>query len=115
MVTETNRKAIVQGFDGTMTIGERNIGTGVTAFDKPDGSTIIICIHEAIDHTTQDNTIVSLNQIRHHGVDVCDVHPKFDTNGQARQLKIRVGNHELPFTMVNGLAALFLDFLLMKN
>ena len=70
MLSYSNRKALVQGFDENLNTGEKRIGTGVIAYDTDDGFTIIICINEP-------NSMLSLNQMRHSGIDVCDVHPKF--------------------------------------
>ena len=106
MISLTDRKALVGGFDDTLTIGEKNIGSGVAAYDKSDGSTILLLVNEAIDHCSQPNTMLSLNQMRHYGVDVCDVHPHFTNGGRQGLFRIKVGDHELPFRMENGLAAL---------
>ena len=106
MISYSNRRAMVHGFDEDLSIGEKKIGTGVTAFDKDDGTTIIVCVNEAIDHTSQPSSMLSINQMRHYGIDVCDVHPKFISNGSKGRFSIMAGNHEIPFYMDHGLAAI---------
>ena len=54
----------------------------MTAYDKEDETTVLVLVHEAIDHTDQDHTMLSTNQMRHAGVDVCDTHPKFLMGGE---------------------------------
>ena len=110
MISITNRKAIVSGFDDSLNIGEKNIGSGVAAFDKPDGTTILLLVNEGIDHTEQPNTMLSLNQLRHFGLDVCDVHPKFKSGNRPGLFRIKAGEHDIPFHMDNGLAALSLRY-----
>ena len=82
------------------------IGTSVTAYDKDDCTTLLIVINNAIDMTSQSMTILLSNQMRHRGVDVCDVHHKFTVGDRKGLFRIKVGNHELPLTMYNGLAML---------
>ena len=77
----TDRMALVQGFDDELSIGEKKIGTCVGAYDMDDGTTVLLCLNETIEHTSQENTMLSLNQMRHHGVDVCDIQPKFKRDG----------------------------------
>ena len=50
--------------------------------------------------------MLSTNQLRHHGVDVCDVHPKFASGGRKGLFRIKVDDHILPFKIENGLATL---------
>ena len=78
----------------------------VTAYDKDDGTTLLIVVDNAIDMTSQSMAILSTNQMRHRGVDVCDVHHKFTVGDRKGLFRIKVGNHELPLTMYNGLAML---------
>ena len=63
-------------------------------------------VYEAIDHTDQKHTMLSPNQLRHHGVDICDVHPKFTSGGNKGKFRNKVGDHELPLRMEIGLATL---------
>ena len=63
-------------------------------------------VNNAIDMTSQSMAILSSNQMRHRGVDVCDVHHKFTVGDRKGLFRIMVGNHELPRTMYNGLAVL---------
>jgi len=89
-------------------MGKKNlkIDTGVTAYDKDDGTTLLIVVNNAIDMTSQSIAILSSNQMRHRGVVVCDVHHKFTVGDRKGLFRIKVGNHELPLTMYNGLAKL---------
>ena len=106
MLDHSERSVNVSGFDEAMVKSDLKIGTGVAAYDLPDGTTILVVVNEGIDHTTQPHTMLSTNQMRQHGVDVCDVHPKFTSGGQKGKFRIKVGDYELPFKMVNGIAAL---------
>jgi hypothetical protein len=53
---------------------------------------ILVVVNEAIYHTTQPHTMLSTNQMRYHGVDVCDVHPKFTSGGQKGKFRIKIGD-----------------------
>ena len=77
----------------------KKIGTCVEAYDREDGSTILLCLNEAIDHRVQEDTMLPLTQLRHHGVDVCDIHPKFKRDGKPGLFRIKAGDHEIPFRM----------------
>ena len=81
MLRHSDRMATVSGFDENLIIDDMKIGTGVTAFDKPDGETILVMVNEGIDHTGHDNTLLATNQMHHNGVDVCITHPKFISKG----------------------------------
>ena len=106
MLRHSDRMATVSGFDENLIIDDMKIGTGVTAFDKPDGETILVMVNEGIDHTSQDNTLLANNQMRHNGVDVSETHQKFISKGTPGEFRLAKGGHELPFTMENSLASL---------
>ena len=63
-------------------------------------------VHEGIDHTKQDNTLLATNQMHHFGVDVCITHQKFISKGTPGAFLLAKGGHELPFYMENSLASL---------
>jgi len=46
-----------------------NIGTGVTAYNKEDGTTLLMVVNNDIDMTSQSMATLSCNQMRHRGVD----------------------------------------------
>ena len=106
MLEYSDRLASIVGFDHNLVIEDKKIGTGVAAFDKPDGETILVLCKEAIDHTSQDNTMLSSNQMKHNGIDVCDTHPRFAVGGRPGLFRIKVKEHVLPFRMENSLATL---------
>ena len=107
MFTEyTGRKAAVKGCTNQMELEDLRTGTAVAVFDKLDGSTILVMVDETIEHPTQECFMLSVNQMRHHGIDVCDMQPKFATEGRKGLFRIKVNDHELPFELVNGLASL---------
>ena len=106
MLRHSDRMATVSGFDENLIIDDMKIGTGVTAFDKPDGETILVMMNEGIDHTKQDNTLLATNQIHHNSVDVCTTHQKFISKGTPGEFRLAKGGHELPFYMENSLASL---------
>ena len=72
MLSYTECKVNVSEFDEGMVLKNLPIGTGVTAYDKDDGTTILLLVHEAIDHTSQENSLLSGNQLRNHAVDICE-------------------------------------------
>ena len=43
--------------------------------------------------------MLSVAQLRHHGVNVCDIHPKFKRDGKPGLFRIKAGDHEIPFRM----------------
>ena len=106
MLRHSDRMATVSGFDENLMIDDMKIGTGVAAFDKPDGETILVMVHEGIDHTKQNNTLLATNQMHHNGVDVCITHQKFISKGTPGAFRLAKGGHELPFYMDNSLASL---------
>ena len=107
MMGYSPRMANVCGFGGEdMTVGNLKIGTGVAAYDKADGTTLLVIVNEGIDYTTQPNTMLSDAQLRQNGVDVCAVHPKYSTGGRKGLFRIKVGEHELPFNMESCMTAL---------
>ena len=106
MLSHSDRLTNVSGFDAALVKKDLKIGTGVAAFDLPDGETMLVMINEAIDHTGQENTMLSSNQLRHNGCDVDDTYPLFIIQGKPGTFRIALGDNELIFTMVNGLASL---------
>ena len=106
MLSHFDRMATVSVFDENLIINDMKIGTGVTAFDKPDGETILVIVNEEIDHASQDNTLLSTNQLRHNGVDVCERHQKLIIQGGPGAFRIAVSGHELACTMEHSLTSL---------
>ena len=82
------------------------IVTDVTAFDKDNGTTVLIVVNNAINMSAQSMPILSTCQMRHRGVDVCDVHHNFTVGDRKGLFRIKVGYHELPLILSNGLAML---------
>lgn len=103
----TDRSANVHSFDASLHLKNMRIGSGITAFDLPDGEgTILLVVHEGIVNTSQPNSIFSVTQSRHHGVDICDRHGKFQVDGVPGRYSMKLSGYELPFEMVNGLTSL---------
>ena len=107
MLSYTERKVNVSGFDEGIVFINLPIGTGVTAYDKDDGTTILLLVHKAIDHTSQENSLLSGNQLRNHAVDICETHQNFAVNGRPGKLRMKVDEHIIPFTMKNSLASMY--------
>ena len=115
MLRHSDRMATISGFDENLIIDNMKIGTGVTAFDKPDGETILVMVNEGIDHTRQDNTLLATNQMHHNGVDVCITHQKFI---QKERPVLFVSPREAmncPFTWKIAWRLLSFDILLMRS
>ena len=102
----TDRYANVISFDNSLQLENLRIGSGVTACEVPDHGTVLFMVHEGIANTTQPNSIFSVTQARHHGVDICDRHPKFKSDGKAGRFSMKVGDLDIPFQMHNGLTSL---------
>ena len=68
----TPRVANVVGFDDEVTKTNLHIGTSVTVATLSSGSEILLLKNESIDHTSHNNSMLSVNQVRSHGVDVDD-------------------------------------------
>ena len=52
MLNHSERSVNVSGFDEAMVKEDLKIGTGVAAYDCSDGTTILVVVNEAIDHTS---------------------------------------------------------------
>ena len=102
----TDKKANIVSFDDSMHVDTLPVGSGVTAYDLPDGTCVLLMVHEGIDYTSQPNSIFSVSQARYHGVDICDRHPKFLVNGKPGLFRMKLNEYEIPFTMENGLVSI---------
>ena len=68
----TERKANVIGFDEELERKDLRIGTSITKLTLPDGFKILLMKNESIDHTSQPNSMLSVNQVQANGLDVDD-------------------------------------------
>ena len=59
MLYHSDHLANVSGFDSALVEKNLKIGTGVAAFDLPDGETMLVMVNEGIDHMGQENTMLS--------------------------------------------------------
>ena len=108
MLRHSDRMATISGFDENLIIDNMKIGTGVTAFDKPDGEIILVMVNE-------DNTLLATNQMHHDGVDVCITHQNLISKGTPGEFRLAKGGHELPFYMETAWLLLPSDILLMRT
>ena len=70
----TNRTVTITGYNTTTTVSPNvKIGTAITATDLPDGTTILIRVHEGTFLDKNSNSLLSLVQMREHQVEVDDV------------------------------------------
>jgi hypothetical protein len=53
MFEYSERRANVASFDDAMYVNDLRIGSGVTAYDNADGSTVLLMIYERIDYFTR--------------------------------------------------------------
>ena len=72
MLEITERKANVIGFDDGLTRSNLPIGTAATVVTTEAGEDVILILNEAIDHTSQDHSMLSVNQVRAHGLGIDD-------------------------------------------
>ena len=110
ILSHSDRLANVQGFDSSLFRKNMKRGTGVAAYDMAEGETVLVMMNEAIDHTTQDNKILSTNQLRHNSCDVCDTHPHFIIHDKPGRYRIKKSGLELRFEMVNSLSSLIFRY-----
>ena len=92
----TDRLANVISFDNSLQLENLLIGSGVL---------VLLMVHEGIANITQPNSIFRVTQARHHGVDICDRHPKFKSDGKPGWFSMKVGDIEIPFYMHHGLTS----------
>ena len=86
-----------------------HIGTSVTVVSLPSGDDILLLKNESIDHTTQANSMLSVNQVRAFGIDIDDCPSIFQVAGRKGRQSMIVGKDdddlevELPFQFTNNL------------
>ena len=68
----TERSAHVIGFDKTMEKKDLRIGMSTTTTTLPSGEKILLLKNEAIDHTQQFNSMLTVHQVRAYGIDIDD-------------------------------------------
>ena len=75
------RRVTVSGYEDDMVTENLPIGTSATKITDVNGKQLILIENEQIDHTGQDNSIMSVNQVRAFGVDVDDCPAIYSRNG----------------------------------
>jgi Reverse transcriptase (RNA-dependent DNA polymerase) len=91
----------VVGFHPSMTKIDIPVGTAITAVDLPDGSIVLLRVHEASIHDTKGSTLLSTTQLRDCGIKVEDKAKRH--GGRAY---ILADNTILPLRLIDGLLAL---------
>lgn len=105
----TEKIANVVGFDDNCTKTNLHIGTSVTVVTTSDGNDILLLKNESIDHTSQPNSMLNVNQVRAHGVDIDDCPSIYTIPGRQGRQSMIVGEeddgHEVivPFSYTNNL------------
>ena len=105
----TERKANVIGFDEEMERKNLKIGTSITKATLPDGSHVLLLKNESIEHTTQPNSMLSVNQVRANGLDVDDCPTCYKVNKRQGSQRMIIGTDDneddvvLPFNYQNNL------------
>ena len=90
----TERRANVKGFDNDVEVNNLCIGTSVTAVDLSSGESIILLKNETIDHTSQLNSMLSVNQFRCNNIDIDDVLSMFVVAGRKGSQQMVVGTDD---------------------
>ena len=90
----TERTANVKGFDDDVEVNNLRIGTSVMVVDLASGESIILLKNESIDHTSQLNSILSVNQVRCNKIDIDDVPSMFEVKGGKGSQQMIVGTDE---------------------
>ena len=93
----TNRKVNVSGFDNGMVKEGLPLGTCASRVTNKNRHTIILIENEQIDHSEQENSIFSVNQVRSYGVDVDDCPNVFHHDGQPGRMNMIADEHTIPF------------------
>ena len=105
----TERVANVVGFDDGMTKTNLHIGTSITVARSTCGNDVLLLKNEAIDHTGQSNSMLSVNQVRSYGIDIDDCPTQFQVDGRFGRQSMIVGvdedgdTIEIPFDFSNNL------------
>ena len=99
----TLRKANVIGYDSDMVKTGMPIGTSVTATKDTNGDTVVLLQNEQIDHTSQPNSMMAPNQIRHYGIDIDDCPTCYDIDGRRGRQSLKADKFEIPFSYEKGL------------
>ena len=87
----------ITNFDDKMVLKCLPIGTNATKVFNSNGNAIILIKNQQIDHTGQNHSVLSVNQLRVYGVDVDDCPRIYYRNGvQGRQSMI-CNDIEIPF------------------
>jgi len=101
-VEHTIRRANVVGFDEGLTKTNLPIGSCVTATLDAQGKAIVLLENDQIDHTTQPNSMMSLNQMRAFGVDIDDCLSFFEVRGCYGRQSMKIGEHGIPLQLKFG-------------
>ena len=97
----------VTGFDDREVSEDLPIGTSVSKVKTKTGEEVILLANEQIDHSAQDNSVFSVNQLRAFNVDVDDCPAVYERDGvSGRQSMIVEGDVEIPFMYENNLLLL---------
>ena len=99
----TSRKANVIGYDADMVKKGLPIGTSVTATKDSNGKTVILLQNEQIDHSSQPNSMLAPNQVRHYGIDLDDCPSCFEIDGRPGRMSMKTEDFEIPFEFEKGL------------
>ena len=102
----TNRKVNVSGFDNGMVKEGLPLGTCASRVTDENGNAIILIENEQIDHSEQENSIFSVNQVRSYGVDVDDCPNVFHRDGQPGRMNMIADEHTIPFEYRRNLVLL---------
>ena len=98
----TERTVTVVGYDkDTTATSDLKVGSGMTATDLPDGETIILEAHESVIMSESGTTLMSVEQMRNHGVIVED--KPHQHGGMAN---IQVEGYVIPIIQTEGLPAI---------
>jgi hypothetical protein len=97
----SQRVVDVEGFDGAP--GRQHglsIGNGITAYDAPDGTTLLLRYNEGV--IKPGKSLLASNQMRHFGHSVCDVPLCYGGS----QCIITLDNYIIHLTYTNGLCSI---------
>ena len=106
VLEHTDRTVSVTGFDDRDMHHDLPIGTTATKVVDSEGRSVILIENEQIIHTDQENSIMSVNQIRAYGADVDDCPSIYNRDNAPGRCNMIVEDKTIPFEYQQNLILL---------
>ena len=106
VLEHTDRTVSVTGFDDRDMHHDLPIGTTATKVVDSEGRSVILIENEQIIHTDQENSILSVNQVRAYGADVDDCPSIYNRDNTPGRCNMIVEDKTIPFEYQQNLILL---------